>query len=463
MDSFSQAPTTDTASISTLATSFLPSSLVKSIDGDSVRSPNMGSTPYLNNGNSYSRQTSNWSLPTGNSDSRYLEQGNGMASQQFSPPLSHHSADYPATSLPTTSSPRSVNGMSPVSGHRIRFSGGGLGHNRSFGSSQSSFEHFLANSTPLETVDENRDAKYRKWFPSFINSQAGQLAVFPNSTTNDSSVTFGRPKNKSGLNPDAKSFCLSRGRSFLLNGSNSTSTSTEELSTSPPSDSDPMTSASLHASPPSLASRMYGSLTQTLHRHQNSQDRLQNEIEPEEPTPSTPTGNFFSSLLAFAPSPAERQALQRGIETASSAAASVNGNGVGHRGDSVGDLGAFKGGNGDSQEFLPVPSTPWSVAEFSTSSSDNLPVVTPTKRSLSSLWSRNKPSVATASTAKNMIIEVADILPGNCNIDEGEKQDDAAATKEEGAPPPGPGGRFAKFGRQNQKTSTEGLQIREEE
>ncbi|KAG8997198.1 hypothetical protein FRB93_000484 [Tulasnella sp. JGI-2019a] len=443
------------SSMSTFATSLLPTSLVESLDGDrdSTRSSVLKPSPYLsydayNNGhnpfgkrgsgkhigNSYGHGNGNGNGDYNTADSNYYQ--NGMATQQFSPQLSQNSLDPNSTSPGLSTSPRSVSGLSPH-GRHVKFASNTLNHSRSFGSSQSSFEHYPSVSTPLETVDENRDAKHRRWFPSFINSQAGQLAVFP---SNDSSAVgsfSGKSKStsKSGLNPDAKSFSLSRGRSFLLQEPRhgNDSTTSLEASGSPPIDAN----VTQH---PSLASRMYGSLTQTLHRHSNSQEQraVQQELTaPQEPAPSTPTGNFFSSLLAFAPSPAERQALQRGLETAA-AKSGLGGTGLGN--------GHARG----SQDSLPTANAPWVVGDLSdrdASSSDNLPLagatITPaSKRPLSSLWSRNKSS-AVATTKSVIINEEPEV----------EKHEAAAATvKNEAA-----GSRLVRFGKHSQKTSIESM------
>ncbi|KAG8850363.1 hypothetical protein FRB96_000427 [Tulasnella sp. 330] len=448
LDTFSRTGTNTTqdaaSSMSTFATSLLPTSLVQSLDGDrdSTRSSGLAPSPYLSYemlnsspldqhgagkhfGNSYTQRNGAWNNDT--SDGQYYQ--HGITPQQLSPPMSHNSHDPSIPSPGLSSSPRSITGTSPH-GRYVKFANGSLGHGRSFGSSQSSFEHYPSVSTPLETVDENRDAKHRRWFPSFINSQAGQLAVFPH---NESPVT-GSGKTKSGLNPDAKSFSLSRGRSLMLHEQGQGNESTASLEDSG--------AAGINAhvtQHPSLASRMYGSLTQTLHRHNNSQEQRvaqQELLQPDDPVPSTPTGNFFSSLLAFAPSPAERQALQRGLETAAAKSGlSSTSLGNGH-------------GRG-SQDSLPVVGAPWAVTDLSdrdTSSSDNLPiagvpVVTPTsKRPLSSLWSRNKSS--SGSPTKNVAV--------NGEAESERQETPAAAVKNEAV-----GGRFTRFTRHSQKASME--------
>jgi len=254
--------------------------------------------------------------------------GNGVVLPQFSPHSGRYSPPELSISSPAlASSPTSY--ISPGSKFSERFDGHHGSPSESPGSgSRPTFEAYTSGSIPLDTVDEDKASRYLRWFPSFINSQAAQIAVFPTRGTDINPIGT-KGKNKSGLNPDAKVFSLTRRPSLVDGVAGNSSPPVEDSSSHQP--------APIHAPHASFASRMYGSIM-----HSRQSVGQQQELE-ELPAPSTPTGNFFSSLLAFAPSPAERQALQRGLEKSGNNSGSLGGHG--------GGLGIS--GNG-SRDFLPA-------------------------------------------------------------------------------------------------------------
>ncbi|KAG8913611.1 hypothetical protein FRC01_004460 [Tulasnella sp. 417] len=314
----------------------------------------------------------------------------------------------------------------------------------------------------METVDEDKASKYRRWFPYFINSQAAQLAVFPRSnefaTVQSSSASTKSSKSKSGLNPDAKVFTFSRSRNSLHVSPPANTDPTKAGETgnvdSGPADIPPNTAQIPH---PSFASRMYGSLgfnhRPTVQAAQGSQEDVT--------TSGTPTGNFFSSLLAFAPSPAERRALQRSLERSKEV---VNGS-LGTKGSAsrevlpispfASPLPSAQSSAVDLHHAPSAASAPWD-REIQVKAPNSTEVSPPKsspveKRTFSSLWLRNK--AARASNASLTGTEVAE------KDKESKAPDSKALDTVAGLPSesenPGFGGRF-RFTRQksgNQENS----------
>jgi len=97
--------------------------------------------------------------------------------------------------------------------------------------------------------------------------------------TSSSLSSSSAEKKAPGLNPDAKVFSFTRGRSAFMPSFSSSSSSLTSMM-------DPPASLGPFSHTPSPV-----------------------------PSSTTASGNFFSSLLAFAPSPAEREALQRALGT----------------------------------------------------------------------------------------------------------------------------------------------------
>ncbi|KAG8959499.1 hypothetical protein FRC00_001530, partial [Tulasnella sp. 408] len=270
--------------------------------------------------------------------------------------------------------------------------------------SQHSFERYPSSAAPppMETVDEDKASKYRRWFPYFINSQAGGIAVFPRTNefaaVQSSSASTKSSKSKSGLNPDAKVFTFSRSRNSLhvnpppANTDPAKAGETGDAESGPPTDIQPNTAQIPH---PSFASRMYGSLGF------NHRPTTQPQGSHEDATTSgTPTGNFFSSLLAFAPSPAERRALQRGLEKSKDV---VNGS-LGSKGSAsrevlpispfASPLPSAQSSAVDLHHTPSAASAPWDreiQVKAPNSSEVSQPKSSPVeKRTFSSLWLRNK-------------------------------------------------------------------------
>ncbi|KAG8897023.1 hypothetical protein FRB99_008510 [Tulasnella sp. 403] len=368
----------DAQSMSTFATSLLPSSLYKSLDAESNPSPDLSNssqsfptfdyaTDVYGSGPELSDLRSDHSWPISDTQS-FSSDGHGSTFRfsPFSPDLSI-SSPVIGSSLPL------FNQNGPYGA--IPQQAGPFGSAAS--ASQLSFEQYASAPAPMEALEGDKTGKHRRWFPSFINSQAAQIAAFP---PRSSDPNFTKGKSKNGLNPDAKVFSFTRNQSNILNGQandGGNGPSPAQSSQSPPQ---------MHTPHASLASRMYGSLTHGLHYHRHSSSQSQQHDEL--PAPTTPTGNFFSSLLAFAPSPAERQALQRGLEKTGNGA-TVNGN------------------NNTSREYLPNTAvSPFtSPLPSAQSSAVNLPPTAASapwdrdppkstspveKRSFSSLWLRNK-------------------------------------------------------------------------
>ncbi|KIO30324.1 hypothetical protein M407DRAFT_155326 [Tulasnella calospora MUT 4182] len=404
----------DGNSLSTFATSLLPQSLVKSIEGDNSALPSpAASRPSSNSfAHPYAMQQSSDGSPTshrrsfswgrwgGNNGRATVTANGGVVLQQFSP----HSTDYSSPDL-SVSSPISFgssNGgrFSDRYDHPVDFS-----PSISSGSaSQHSFERYPSSAAPppMETVDEDKASKYRRWFPYFINSQAAQLAVFPRSnefaSVQSSAASTKSSKSKSGLNPDAKVFTFSRSRNSLhvsppASADPTKAGETGNVDSSGPSDIQPNTAQIPH---PSFASRMYGSLGF------NHRPTAQTQGAHEDATASgTPTGNFFSSLLAFAPSPAERRALQRSLERSKEV---VNNGSLGTKGSAsrevlpispfASPLPSAQSSAVDLHHTPSAASAPWDreiQGKAPNSSEVSPPKSSPVeKRTFSSLWLRNK-------------------------------------------------------------------------
>ncbi|KAG8948496.1 hypothetical protein FRC04_009704 [Tulasnella sp. 424] len=425
----------DSNSLSTFATSLLPQSLVKSIEGDNsaLPSPATGapssgsySHPYamrqsVDTSPTSHRRSFSWGRWGGNNGRATVTGNGGVVLQQFSP----HSTDYSSPDLSTISSPISF-GSSNGGRFPERFDHpSDFSPSISSGSaSQRSFERYPSSAAPppMETVDEDKASKYRRWFPYFINSQAAQLAVFPRSNefaaVQSSASSTKSSKSKSGLNPDAKVFTFSRNRNSLhvsTPPASADSTKAGETgnaeSTGPSSTDIPPTTAQIPH--PSFASRMYGSLG--FHQRPASQSQGPHE---DEAASGTPTGNFFSSLLAFAPSPAERRALQRGLEKSKE---TVNGSlQVGSKGSVsrevlpispfASPLPSAQSSAVDLHHAPSAASAPWDreiQAKAPNSTEVSQPKTSPVeKRTFSSLWLRNK--AARSSNASLNSTETAD-------------------------------------------------------
>ena len=223
-----------------------------------------------------------------------------------------------------------------------------------------------------EDKNANKQAGHRRWFMPSTATTPSAHPPNANGNVNGNANTTGGVKEKKGLNPDAKVFSF-KGRSLFLPGSTPAPPPPPPAPTLPPASS--------------LSSRIYGN------------PHAQNQVAPSTPT----SGNFFSSLLAFAPSPAERQALQRAL-----------GGGGGNAVNSSGASLHSGGGLNASHEYLPTsplvspaPSARSSAVDLhhhSSSSSWDLPTSittaqpsetsssgkTSSKRSFSALWSRSK-------------------------------------------------------------------------
>ncbi|KAG9008277.1 hypothetical protein FRB90_009013 [Tulasnella sp. 427] len=416
----------DGHSLSTFATSLLPQSLVKSIEGDNSALPSPAFNGPPNNAFSHpyglrqsadtsptaNRRSFGWGRWGGNNGRATVSGNGGVVLQQFSP----YPADYSSPDLsisPPMSFGSSNGGRFPETyDHPIDFS-----PSISSGSaSQRSFERYPSSAAPppMETVDEDKASKYRRWFPYFINSQAAQLAVFPRSefaSVQPSSASTKSSKSKSGLNPDAKVFTFSRNRTPLPAPASTDPTKpgeTDDLESRGPSTDDAPNAAQIPH--PSFASRMYGSLG--FHPRPPSQSQAPHE---DEASSGTPTGNFFSSLLAFAPSPAERRALQRGLEKSKE---TVNGS-LGKKGNVsrevlpispfASPLPSAQSSAVDLHHAPSAASAPWDreiqskapngsdVSQSKTSPAE--------KRTFSSLWLRNK-----AARASNASLASAEVM-----------------------------------------------------